>query len=90
MNNIRIPSSNDDREQNLKLNLICPYPNCGTNKTIDIDKENLNRESGLTKIMIDGLICEHKFVIYVDRNGSIRGCEKSDFTLSFDNIVELN
>jgi hypothetical protein len=55
-------------------------------KQLSLIKKILNRKSGLIKILIDEIIFEHRFQIYVDKNGQIRGYEKSDLILSFSDF----
>lgn len=69
----------------IKLSIICPDPNCATQKEIAVPHSTLTKsESGIVTISISkGLVCSHGFQVFVDKEGRIRGYKKPDLELSF-------
>ncbi|MHA2222908.1 MAG: hypothetical protein ACXAAO_12740 [Candidatus Thorarchaeota archaeon] len=67
------------------LNIVCPDPNCKTQKEITVPLSTLTQsESGIVTISISkNLVCSHGFQVFVDKEGRIRGYKKPDFEISF-------
>jgi len=56
----------------------CPV--CNSTKEIDIPLEIISESKHLTTVSIaKGMICEHHFQIFIDKNFAIRGYQKVDF-----------
>lgn len=66
----------------ISLEVVCPI--CGTKKNTTVPSYIFeNKAFGTLKIQIHkGIICDHQFVIFVDKKGKIRGYEKIDIQLS--------
>ncbi len=66
------------------VQFICPV--CKTKKTLDIPKSVIEEAKQLTTMSIArGLVCNHQFQAYVDKNYQVRGYQKVDF--EFENTV---
>jgi len=62
------------------ISIICPI--CKTNKTIIIPKPIIDKAKQLTAVSIaKGIVCEHHFQAFVDKNFVVRGYQKIDFHL---------
>ncbi|MFW9814256.1 MAG: hypothetical protein ACFFF9_17470 [Candidatus Thorarchaeota archaeon] len=72
-------------DNTIRLSIICPDPTCSTRKEITVLNSTLNStETGIVTISISkGLVCNHSFQVFVDRNGRVRGYKKPDFELTF-------
>lgn len=70
-----------------KINVHCPV--CSKKGKIDIDETIINKNSrGVTAINIDSEeICDHTFIVYVDRNLAVRDCFSSDFLLELPQMA---
>ncbi|MHA1671424.1 MAG: hypothetical protein ACTSV5_12720 [Promethearchaeota archaeon] len=65
------------------ITFICPI--CKTRKELKIPKTIINEARQLTTVSIPkGLVCEHHFQAFVDKNFVIRGYQKVDFELAYD------
>ncbi|HUS51539.1 MAG TPA: hypothetical protein VMZ91_15320, partial [Candidatus Paceibacterota bacterium] len=61
----------------------CPV--CKTRKELKIPKVIINEARQLTTVSIPkGLVCEHHFQAFVDKNFVIRGYQKVDFEIAYD------
>ncbi len=66
----------------------CPI--CHKSGTIEVKKKEIERSpTGLTTIEIKEDICEHRFLVYVDKNFKMRESEKLDFIQSPDIVFEI-
>ncbi|MFX1365071.1 MAG: hypothetical protein ACFFCE_02490 [Promethearchaeota archaeon] len=66
------------------IQFICPV--CKTKKTLDVPKSVIEEAKQLTTMSIArGLVCQHQFQAYVDKNYQVRGYQKVDF--EFENKV---
>jgi len=70
------------------VEIKCPVPECNTTKTIKIPEYLFEKKQvGLIKIQIhEGICCQHKFIIFLDRKGGIKGYEQIDMQI---NLVDL-
>ncbi|MBD3215797.1 MAG: hypothetical protein GF311_24520 [Candidatus Lokiarchaeota archaeon] len=85
--------SHNDEEDYEKVNLECPI--CGTRNSLRIPCKIINESKQLTTISIPrGLVCDHHFQAFVDKNFQTRGYQKIDFELSsmefYEQSVEQN
>jgi hypothetical protein len=64
-----------------EVQIICPV--CKKNKLINIPEKIINQARQLTTISIQkGLICNHHFQAFIDKNFRIRGYQKIDFEIN--------
>jgi len=64
-----------------EVQIICPV--CKKNKVINIPEKIINQARQLTTISIQkGLICNHHFQAFIDKNFRIRGYQKIDFEIN--------
>jgi len=62
----------------LKIKITCPV--CKVNKELKFPKSVINKAKQLTTISLPkGLICDHHFQAFVDKNFIVRGYQKVDF-----------
>lgn len=82
------PPLNEEKDcQNIKL--TCPV--CKTTKNLKIPKSIINDARQLTTVSIPkGIICNHHFQAFVDKNFAIRGYQKVDFELAYDLFQKKN
>lgn len=74
-NNIKIDTS--------KVEFICPV--CKAKKFLDIPKSVIAEAKQLTTMSIaHGLVCEHQFQAFVDKNFQVRGYQRVDFEIEND------
>ncbi|MHA1193587.1 MAG: hypothetical protein ACTSP9_15090 [Promethearchaeota archaeon] len=65
------------------ITFICPV--CKTKKDLKIPISIINKARQLTTVSIPkGLVCEHHFQAFVDKNFVIRGYQKVDFEIAYD------
>jgi hypothetical protein len=71
------------------ISVKCPNPNCGKEKSIGVpDYLFEKKQVGLLKIQIhQGVVCEHEFIIFLDRKGSIKGFESIDMAINLSDIT---
>lgn len=63
------------------IKVSCPI--CNSIKEIDIPLEIINESKHLTTVSISrGMICEHHFQLFIDKNFAIRGYQKVDFQVN--------
>jgi len=68
-------------EYSKEVRFVCPE--CQTKNKLDIPKKIINQSKQLTTVSIpSGLICQHSFQAFIDKNFKIRGYQKVDFDLS--------
>jgi hypothetical protein len=72
----------------VKVNVSCPV--CKNWDKIEIsDNAIKNVEKGVLAVNITpGMICEHSFIAYVDKNLSVRDCFIADFKIEAPEISE--
>ncbi|MFW9898868.1 MAG: hypothetical protein ACFFDO_06375 [Candidatus Thorarchaeota archaeon] len=74
-------------EQIREISIICPE--CKNSNKITIPVKVINQSKQLTTVSIpSGLVCEHGFQAFVDKNFKIRGYQKVDYTLSQMEFLE--
>jgi len=65
-------------EDSTQIRFICPV--CKTAKTLQFPKSVIIKAEGLTTMSIaKGLVCEHHFQAFVDKNCAVRGYQRVDF-----------
>ena len=65
-------------EESAKIQFICPV--CKSEKALDFPKSVITNAKGLTTMSIaKGLVCEHQFQAFVDKNKMVRGYQRVDF-----------
>ena len=81
-------SSNKNTGENFKIRVICPI--CEKTNFLLVPKANiLNSTKGLTTVFVhSGLVCDHSFQIFIDKNGQVRGHETPDFELKLSPTEE--
>ncbi|MHA2184687.1 MAG: hypothetical protein ACXAAI_06760 [Promethearchaeota archaeon] len=75
--------TNDINEKELQetIHVICPT--CEKSKGLKIPTKIVNQSKQLTTVSIpSGVVCEHSFQSFVDKNFVIRGYQKVDFDFS--------
>lgn len=73
--------NHESEESYQKVTLECPI--CGTRNDLQIPRKIINESKQLTTISIPrGLVCDHHFQAFVDKNFQTRGYQKIDFELS--------
>jgi hypothetical protein len=61
--------------------MVCPE--CHNKDTLQIPRQIINQSKQLTTVSIPtGVICEHSFQAFIDKNFKVRGYQKVDFELS--------
>jgi len=74
----KIPSQNNIFTKLSPIKIRCPV--CKAEKKLKFPKTVINQAKQLTTISIPkGLICEHHFQTFVDKNFIVRGYQKVDF-----------
>lgn len=65
----------------VKLEIRCP--SCSKRGKIEVSEEAIKSTTrGLYAVNIsEGIICDHSFVAYVDKNGAVRDCFMADFQI---------
>ena len=67
--------------KNREIQIICPI--CKSKKQLNIPESIINHAKLLTTISIQkGMICDHHFQAFVDKNFNVRGYQKIDFEVS--------
>ncbi|MHA1914403.1 MAG: hypothetical protein ACW986_10765 [Promethearchaeota archaeon] len=70
-----------ERELHETIHVICPT--CEKTKGLKIPRKIVNQSKQLTTVSIpSGVVCEHSFQSFVDKNYIIRGYQKVDFDFS--------
>ena len=65
-------------DNNTRIRFICPV--CKAQKSLHFPKSIVDKANGLTTMSIaKGLVCEHQFQAYVDKNFAVRGYQRVDF-----------
>jgi hypothetical protein len=65
-------------DDSAKIQFICPV--CKSEKVLDFPKSVITNAKGLTTMSIaKGLVCEHQFQAFVDKNYMVRGYQRVDF-----------
>lgn len=62
------------------IRVICPI--CKSDKEIDFPNSIINQAKQLTTVSVPtGMVCEHHFQMFIDKNFQVRGYQKVDFEL---------
>jgi len=70
----------------VKIHFQCPV--CSQSASLDIDKEIFEQSDSLTTVSVPrGIICEHAFHAFVDKNYQIRGYQRVDFEFKRQDIL---
>ena len=65
-------------DDSAKIQFICPV--CKCEKILSFPRTIVNQATGLTTMSIaKGLVCEHQFQAFLDKNFKVRGYQKVDF-----------
>ena len=68
-------------EESKKVPITCPI--CKAKKIIEIPESIIKNSSRLTTISLrKGLVCEHHFQIFIDKNFKVRGYQKVDLEMA--------
>ena len=68
-----------------KIPTTCPI--CKSKKEIGIPESIINQASQLTTVSLPkGLVCDHHFQMFVDKNFQVRGYQKVDFEIELGRI----
>ena len=74
-----VQSLNESR----KVPTICPI--CKTKKDLDLPASIVNQASNIATISLPkGLICDHHFQMFVDKNFHVRGYQKVDLEMEMN------
>ncbi|MBD3343358.1 MAG: hypothetical protein GF353_29950 [Candidatus Lokiarchaeota archaeon] len=77
------PNNSKNTKDTVRILFSCPM--CKTRKELEIDKTIINQKKQLTTISFSaGLICEHCFQAFIDKNFKVRGYQKVDYEFSND------
>ena len=77
------------QEQITKIFTVCPI--CRSKKSLEIPDSIVKKNTQLTTISLPkGLVCDHHFQMYIDKNFKIRGYQKVDFEPKLYFIEEEN
>jgi hypothetical protein len=65
----------------VNVSIICP--SCSKKGIVEVEEEIVNQSSrGITAAnVLEGHVCSHSFIVYVDRHLAIRDCFITDFTI---------
>lgn len=70
-----------------KVNITCPV--CKAKKELKFPKSVINETGQLTTISLPkGLLCDHHFQAFVDKNFAVRGYQKVDFEFETNKSVK--
>lgn len=69
-----------------QLKLVCP--SCKSQKDLKLPESILNQSGNLTTISVPkGLVCDHHFQAFVDKQFKVRGYQRVDFEIKQDNTT---
>jgi hypothetical protein len=72
-----------------KIRFICPV--CKAEKVLQFPKSVITQAKGLSTMSIaSGLVCEHQFQAFVDKNCAVRGYQRVDFEFEKIRIDDKN
>ena len=72
-----------------EVKVSCPI--CKTEKVLKFPKSVINQAKQLTTISLPkGLVCDHHFQAFVDKNFTVRGYQKVDFEFAYDVLKKKN
>ncbi len=71
------------------IKIICP--NCKNSKSINLPLQMIHQSDGIVTVSIpSGLVCDHPFQVFVDKNGSVRGYQSIDIDFGKIEYFEAN
>jgi hypothetical protein len=74
-------------DDSAKIQFVCPV--CKSEKVLHFPKSVITQAKGLSTMSIaSGLVCEHQFQAFVDKNYSVRGYQRVDFEFKKIGIEE--
>ena len=74
-------------DETRKVLTICPI--CKSKKDLDLPESIVNQASNIATISIPkGLVCEHHFQMFVDKNFHVRGYQKVDLEIEINSKDE--
>jgi hypothetical protein len=83
---IRAVKTSDSNER-VKILIVCPA--CNSRKELEFPKSAINQAKPLTTMSISsGLICEHQFQAFIDKDFKVRGYQKVDFEFENKNLED--
>lgn len=69
-----------------QVKLVCPV--CKTRKDLKLPESIINQSGQLTTISVpNGLVCDHHFQAFVDKQFKVRGYQKVDFEIKQENTT---
>lgn len=72
-------------ERNIRV--ICPI--CKSDKELDFPNSIINQAKQLTTVSVPtGMVCEHHFQMFIDKNFQVRGYQKVDFELKAESGIK--
>lgn len=81
--------TNEISEKETYQDILVICPTCKIKKELNIPSKIINQAQHLTTISIpSGVICEHSFQAFVDKNFIVRGYQKVDFEFSHMEFFE--
>jgi len=73
----------------MKIQFACPI--CKSKKVLKVPKSVINQAKQLTTMSIArGLVCEHQFQAFVDKDFNVRGYQKVDFEFENKKVENQN
>ena len=74
-------------DNSAKIQFICPV--CKAEKVLEFPKSVITQAKGLSTLSIaSGLVCEHQFQAFIDKNCAVRGYQRVDFEFEKINTGE--
>ena len=71
-----------------KVPIICPI--CKSKKDLELPASIVNQASNIATISLPkGLVCDHHFQIFVDRNFNVRGYQKVDLEIEINQKEQI-
>jgi len=87
--NEKIYSKSSTFIEKSEIAFVCPI--CKATKTLEFPNSVINEAKQLTTISIPkGLMCEHHFQAFVDKNFKVRGYQKVDYEFKFEGDNQPN
>lgn len=84
-----VSNSVQSLEETRKVPTICPI--CKSKKDLDLPVSIVNQASNIATISLPkGLVCDHHFQMFVDKNFHVRGYQKVDLEIEINRKDEKN
>ncbi|NHJ23391.1 MAG: hypothetical protein EAX89_02370 [Candidatus Lokiarchaeota archaeon] len=85
--NDKVYSKSHPLTEKSEIKFVCPI--CKTAKSLQFPQFVINQAKQLTTISLPkGLICDHHFQAFVDKNFKVRGYQKVDYEFKFESNIE--